>query len=105
MSIRVLKDGLCTVLFNAFLCEKVATMRKKGGNTDELYKGDGRLQMALSLQEQHPDIVKVTEKWDRAQHHVDYSHFKRQKLKRKEGVIVPQGVNNFGMELVIRDSN
>lgn len=105
LSIRVLKDGLCTVLFNAFLCEKVATMRNKGGNTDELYKGDGRLQMALSLQEQHPDIVKFTEKWDRAQHHVDYSRFKRLKLKRKEGILVPQGVNNFGMELVIRDSN
>lgn len=105
LSIRVLKDGLCTVLFNAFLCEKVATMRKKGGNTDELYQGDGRLQMALSLQEQHPDIVKVTEKWDRAQHHVDYSHFKKQKLKKREGIDVPRGVNNFGMDLVIKDSN
>jgi hypothetical protein len=53
LSLRVLKDGECTVLFNAFLAEKEATMDMKGGNTDELYrqddKFDGRLEMARSL--------------------------------------------------------
>src|ERR1019366_8201111 len=38
LSLRVMKAGLCTVLFNAFLCGKASTMTMKGGNTDELYK-------------------------------------------------------------------
>jgi len=75
LSLRVLKDGLCTIQFHCFLSEKMATMTMKGGNTDELYKDDGRLKMAQSLQEQHPDCVTITEKWGRPQHHVDYSRF------------------------------
>ena len=39
LSLRILKDGLCTVLFNAFLMYKKPTLTMKGGNTDELYKG------------------------------------------------------------------
>ncbi len=41
LSIRVLKDGWCTLLFNAFLADKTTTMRMAGGNTDELYAGGG----------------------------------------------------------------
>jgi hypothetical protein len=85
LSIRALKDGWCTVLFNAFKINKAATMTMKGGNTDELYADDGRLKMAQSLQEQHPDIVKITEKWGRYQHHVDYSVFNKNKLKLRSG--------------------
>lgn len=80
LSIRVLKAGWCTVLFNAYLCKKMPTMTMRGGNTDELYKGDGRLEMAKSLQEQHPELVKIVKKWNRWQHHVDYSPFARNKL-------------------------
>lgn len=98
LSLRILKAGFCTVLFNAFLCEKMATMSMKGGNTDELYAGDGRLLMAESLAEQHPDVTKVTEKWGRAQHQVDYSGFKQQ-LKLRSGVKVKDGVNDYGMVL------
>jgi hypothetical protein len=97
LSLRALKDGWCTVLFNAFLAEKITTMRIKGGNTDELYRDDGRLQMALSLQRQHPDVVKVAHKWGRWQHQVDYRPFKKNKLILRPGVEVPPGVNNYGM--------
>jgi len=99
LSLRCLKTGWCTVLFNAFLCKKTATMTMKGGNTDELYKGDGRLKMAQSLQQQHPDVTKITWKWNRWQHHVDYRPFKQNKLKFKPGIEVPKGVNEFGMVL------
>lgn len=99
LSIRALKDGWCTVLFNAFLCGKSQTMSMKGGNTDELYKDDGRLKMAQSLVDQHPDVASVTWKWDRYQHHVDYSGFKRNKLILKEGIKITDGVNNYGMVL------
>lgn len=81
LAIRLLKSGWCTVLFNAFLCKKMPTMKLSGGNTDELYRGDGRLRMAKSLQKQHPDVVKVTRKWGRWQHHVDYRPFRKNKLK------------------------
>lgn len=80
LCIRALKDGWCTILLNAFLAKKVPTLTMKGGNADELYKGKGRLLMAQSLQQQHPDIVKITWRWGRPQHCVDYKPFKRNKL-------------------------
>lgn len=105
LSLRILKDGWCTVLFNAFLCGKAPTMVMKGGNTDELYQDDGRLQMAQSLAEQHPDVARVGWKWNRYQHEVDYSRFKKNKLIRKTGVDIREGVNNYGMALQVRDGN
>lgn len=102
LSLRVLKDGWCTFLIQAFICKKMATMKMKGGNTDELYQDDGRLQMATSLQKQHPDVVEVVRKWGRWQHQVDYSRFRRNRLVKKEGVIIPMGIDNYGMRLVQR---
>ena len=110
LSIRILKDGYCTILIHAFLCEKSATMTMKGGNTDELYrqdkKMDGRWLMAESLRKQHPDITKIVWKWGRWQHKVDYSAFKKNKLIRKSDVVIPDGPNNYGMKLkVIKSDN
>ncbi len=103
LSIRALKDGWCTVLFNAFLGDKATTMKMKGGNTDELYKQteevDGRMLMAQSLKEQHPDIVEITRKWGRWQHHVNYEPFKNNKLILKPGVDIADDVDNYGMAL------
>ena len=98
LSLRVLKDGMCTILFYAFLCDKAATMTMSGGNTDELYQEDGRYKMAQSLQEQHPAFVKISQKWGRWQHVVDYSFFKRNKLIKKN-VEIKNGVDNYGMVL------
>jgi hypothetical protein len=106
LSLRALKDGWCTVLFQAFLAEKAVTMTMTGGNTESLYKlpgADGRLLMAQSLQRQHPDVTKITRKWGRWQHSVDYRPFKRNKLILKPGVVIPEGVNNYGMVLTKRD--
>ena len=99
LSIRALKDGWCTVLFNAFLALKQTTMSMKGGNTDELYKGDGRKKMAESLLEQHPDVVTIVEKWGRWQHQVNYKPFRRNKLIQKAGVYIPEGPNHYGMTM------
>ena len=101
LSIRALKDGWCTVLFYAFLCFKMTTMTMEGGNTDELYQGDGRLKMAESLRDQHPDIVKITRKWNRWQHQVDYSGFKQKLVPKPEWYAIPPGVNNYGMVLEV----
>lgn len=104
LCLRALKDGWCTVLFLAFLQKKAATMALRGGNTDELYRQDdqfdGRLEMARSLQQQHPDVTKITRKWGRWQHQVDYRPFKHNQLRRKPGLEIPEGPNNYGMKLV-----
>jgi hypothetical protein len=99
LSIRVLKDGYCTILFNAFLAGKITTMRMKGGNTDQLYKDDGRKKMAESLQQCHPDIVKVVWKFNRWHHQVDYKKFKVNKLIKKQNLNIQNKINNYGMEL------
>ena len=99
LSIRILKDGYCTALFNTFICGKIGTMRLKGGNTEQLYQGDGRLKMAKSLQKQHPEITTIKWKWGRWQHEVDYSGFKRNKLIRKPGVEIPRGADEYGLVL------
>lgn len=84
LSLRALKDGWCTVLFNAFLAGKVTTMRMKGGNTCNVYTDeDNRMKFAKSLQELHPDVVKVVWKFNRWHHQVDYRLFKKNVLKRK----------------------
>ena len=99
LCIRVLKDGYCTILFNAFLQEKAGTMTLKGGNTDELYADDGRLKMAKSLQEQHPDICTITWKFNRWQHQVNYTVFEKNKLIKKNNVKIKQGIDNYGLVL------
>lgn len=100
LSLRIMKDGLCTVLFNAFLLGKRATMTQGGGNTDTIYNtGDKRKAFAQSLADQHPDIVKVTWKFNRWHHQVNYKPFKRNKLIRKKGIEIEEGTNNYGMAL------
>ncbi len=103
LSIRALKDGWVTMLFNAFVVNKETTMRAKGGNTDELYKDDGRKKMAESLAEQHPDVAEVTFKFGRWHHQVNYKPFKNNKLIKKDNIIISKGVNNYGM--VIKEFN
>jgi hypothetical protein len=101
LSLRVLKDGLCTILFNAFLAGKVTTMRMKGGNTDTIYNtGDKRLAFAKSLQEQHPDVVKVVWRFNRWHHLVNYKPFAKNILIKKEDIEIKNEVNNYGMKLI-----
>ena len=80
LSLRALVDGWCTVLFNMFLARKEQTMTTKGGNTEALYAGDGRLEMAKSLKAQHPKLVKIVRKYGRWQHSVNYNIFKKNRL-------------------------
>ena len=104
LSLRALKDGWCTALFVAFLADKIWTMTMRGGNTDELYQGDGRLRMAQSLQAQHPDVVTITRKWGRWQHQVDYRPFKANRPILRPGVQIPTEPNNYGMVLQQREA-
>jgi hypothetical protein len=98
LSLRVLKDGDCTILFNAFIQEKKETLSMSGGNS-ELYKDNGRKEMAQSLVDQHPDVTRIIWKYNRWQHYVNYKPFKKNKLIRNEKWNY-SGVNNYGMKLI-----
>lgn len=102
LSLRILKDGYCTVQFNAFLQEKARTQTMKGGNTTAFYEKEGTLPKSVMLANLHPDCAKVVWRFNRWHHHVDYKRFKRNLLIRKHGLEIPEGVNNYGMKLTER---
>jgi len=99
LSLRVLKNGDCTLQFNAFLCNKVTTQRMKGGNTTEFYEKEGTFNKSKMLVDLHPDVSRMLWKFDRHHHYVDYGAFKKNRLIKKD-IIVPPGVNNYGMKLI-----
>jgi hypothetical protein len=68
LCLQALAAGWCTVALNAFMADKMPTMIVGGGNTDQLYRGDGRLRMARSLERMWPHVVDVDRRWDRPQH-------------------------------------
>ena len=112
--LRVLKDGDCTIQFNAFLQGKAATQSVKGGNTSEFYHAEntenenfeksgfnslGTVNKSQMLVDMHPDVARMVWRFRRWHHHVDYSSFKSNQLILKSGVVIPKGVNNYGMKL------
>lgn len=100
LCLRVLKDGYCTLNFNAFSGDKDATMITKGGNTPIYTTGDLRSDFVDSLIEQHPDVVKKVWRFERWHHQVNYKPFKKNKLIKKDGLIIPNKINEYGMQLV-----
>lgn len=104
MCLQVLADGWCTILVNAFLIHKLPTMVVKGGNTDDLYQGDGRLTMARQLERMWPGVVTTERRFGRPQH-VVRAAWKRfdTPLKLKPGVELDQlagaGPNEYGFAL------
>ena len=102
LCIRVLKGGWCTVQFNAFLQGKTPTQINPGGNTEQFYDKEGTYHKSKMLQDMHPDIVRMVWKYGRCHHHVDYRQFRKNKLKKRTDLDVPEGTNNYGMKLVSR---
>jgi len=94
--LRVLKDGDCTIQFNAFLQGKAATQTVKGGNTQEFYHVEGNLDKtkwrdgqlnatgtvnkSQMLVDMHPDVARVVWKYGRWHHYVDYSPFQKREV-------------------------
>lgn len=112
LSLDMLKAGWCTIQFNAFLQGKMGTQVLKGGNTDEFYHAEGKVQkgqkyadtgtLAKSqmLVDVHPDVSKLVQKFSRWHHAVDYSPFKNQKLIKKDGLKLTGKPKNYGMKKV-----
>lgn len=100
LCLRALKDGWCTIQFNAFLQGKVTTQRMKGGNTAEFYGGEGTYNKSKMLEDMHPDVARVVWRFNRWHHHVDYRPFRKNTLIQREGVQIPTEPNEYGMRLV-----
>lgn len=86
LCLQVLTGGLCTVAFNAFVIEKMRTMTMKGGNSTELYKGDGRLVMSRSLERVWPGVVRTDRRFGRPQHkvHNEWKDFDNALIRRTD---------------------
>lgn len=111
LSIRVLKEGLTTMLFYAFLCGKLRTGTVKGGNTEEIYNNyqeDASLKKSLMLKEMHPDVVELVERYGRTHHHVNLDAIvnkdglpaRQNPLILKKDVDIVNKVDNYGMRLI-----
>ena len=100
LSLRMLKDGWCTVQFNAFLQEKITTQHLKGGNKDAFYAKEGTLAKSKMQVDLHPDVSKMVWRFGRVHHHVDYRPFRANKLVLRRGVEIDAGVDNYGMRLI-----
>ena len=100
--LQVLADGYCTVLMNAFLIAKVKTMNMSGGNTSELYQGDGRLKMARSLERLWPGVVRTDRRFKRPQHIIKdaWQRFDTPLQLKPDIQLDGSEVNEYGMKLV-----
>ena len=100
LSLRMLKDGWCTVQFFAFLQKKAPNQTVKGGNSAVFYDSEGTKPKSEMQVKMHPDVSTLVWKFGRWHHHVDYSQFRKNKPLLKSGLDIPDRVNNFGMKVV-----
>tara|TARA_X000001382_G_scaffold122677_2_gene105826 strand:- start:2426 stop:3301 length:876 start_codon:yes stop_codon:yes gene_type:complete len=104
LCLQVLANNWCTVLINVFSCNKVRTMTMKGGNSTELYKGDGRLDMANSLKRLWPKVVDVKRRFKRPQHVIkdQWGKFDTPLIKKKN-IHISKQPNEFGLKIIQKD--
>jgi len=99
LSLDMLKAGYCTIQFNAFMQLKTTTQVLRGGNSAEFYDKEGTLPKSQMQVDVHPDVSRLTFKFGRIHHHVDYTKFKKLKLIKKKSYQVKDKINNYNMEL------
>lgn len=100
LSLRMLKNGYCTLQFNAFLQEKKTTQLLAGGNTAEFYAKDGTGPKSAMQVRLHPDVSRIVWRFGRIHHHVNYAPFKKNKLALRPGLERPTEANEYGMRVV-----
>lgn len=84
LSLRMLKSGWATVLFNAFLQYKLTTQTLRGGNTQEFYDIEGTLPKSRMQVAMHPDVSKLVWRFNRWHHYVDYSRWREMRLVKRD---------------------
>jgi hypothetical protein len=100
LSLRALKDGWCTIQFNSALQGKRATQTMRGGNSETFYDKEGTYLKSKMIADMHPDVARLVQRFNRWHHYVDYKPFKKNKLKMKQGLAIPAGINNYNMKLI-----
>lgn len=121
LTLDVLKNNACTLLFNAFLQGKIATQTKKGGNTEVFYDPDGNQvsegvdsdlrnsgkynpfstsPKTLALKRAYPDVVREVLRYGRHHHDVDYAKYGTAELKFKRSFKPKAGNDDYGMCLI-----
>lgn len=101
LSLRILKDGWCTVQFNAFLQYKEGTQTSLGGCNTDFYSREGTLPKSQMQVKLHPDVSRLTFKFGRWHHEVNYRIFRANKLKLKPGIdLTSLGENEYGMKII-----
>lgn len=83
LSLRILKDGYCTIQFNIFLQKKMPTQTMQGGCNTDFYEKEGTYNKTKMLYDLHPDVTKIAMRYGRVHHIVNYAPFKKNKMIRK----------------------
>lgn len=81
LSLDMLTDGLCTVLFNTFLQDKITTQVLPGGNTEEFYK-KGTSQKSILLKRTYPSLTRLVIKYGRPHHYINFRTFTQQLVRK-----------------------
>lgn len=104
LSVRILKSGYATALFNFYNVNKLRSGVQGGGNIANVYKDpNSDKYKAYSLKDKHPDIVDIVYRYKRVHHTADLSKFdipfewkkgleKKYEKKKKD--------NNHGLKLI-----
>ena len=105
LCLQVLASGMCTVAVSVFSIQKVRTGIIKGGNTDDLYRDDGRLTMAKSLERMWPGVVVTKRRFQRPQHVIvkSWRQFDQQLIRRTDidwSAIEQNRIDEYGLSLM-----
>lgn len=101
LSLRMLKSGWQTVQFNAFLQFKMTTQAIQGGNTEAFYAEEGTLPKSQMIVNMHPDVTRITKRYGRWHHSINYTQWRKRRLRRDPNYAAPLE-NPYRLHLVDR---
>lgn len=102
----LLKAGWNTVLFNAFLQDKVRT-GTLGGGMAQLYADGtpgGTLEKSQMLKRVHPDVTRIVWRFQRWHHYVDYDRWRHRPLIRNDKPVDDAPDRPYEFRRILRDS-
>lgn len=102
LSLRMLMDGWCTVIFNTILQGKMTTQVVKGGNDERFYSLEGTYPKSEMQLLMHPTVTSLVWKYGRWHHWVDYTPFKKNKLIHKDPKDIPKDAVNQKYDFTIK---
>lgn len=104
LSLDMLKDGWCTVIFNVFLQQKISTQTLPGGNTDEFYR-KGTANKSQMLFDVYPQFTRLIMRYGRPHHLVDYRRFTQTLVREKNysEIVASQQPLTFIPQTIVRD--